>query len=223
MSWVKRLRKPYDGGISTEKDYRSALPFSFWQDHGLLRTIWKNELEIAPGVWRSNQPDRKRLAEWKERGLTRIVNLRAPNDAFYHIEDWECREFRLELLNFPMPSYRPPTPDQITSFVHLLEGLQKPFVMHCKSGADRTAIASALYLIAIEKAPIEKVLGMFSIKHVHLAGSRKGVLKQVFLDYWYETHYETDFMTWVKTQYDPERAKANFAERRKNFGWLRTF
>jgi len=48
-------------------------------DHGLLRRLWTNRHEIAPGIWRSNQPSPEQVADLAAMGIRTIVNFRGRN------------------------------------------------------------------------------------------------------------------------------------------------
>ncbi|MGB2462945.1 MAG: protein tyrosine phosphatase, partial [Candidatus Puniceispirillaceae bacterium] len=45
------------------------------KDHGFLRLYWHNEHEIAPDMWRCNQPSPSRIRKAADRGIRTIINL----------------------------------------------------------------------------------------------------------------------------------------------------
>ncbi|MEK9552685.1 MAG: protein tyrosine phosphatase, partial [Alphaproteobacteria bacterium] len=51
-----------------------------FKDHGFLRVWWHNLHEIAPGMWRSNQPGPGRVLAAAQMGVRTIINLRGPRD-----------------------------------------------------------------------------------------------------------------------------------------------
>ena len=51
-----------------------------FKDHGFLRIWWHNLHEVAPGVWRSNQPGPSRVRAAAGMGIRTIINLRGPRD-----------------------------------------------------------------------------------------------------------------------------------------------
>ena len=59
----------------------------------------------------------------------------------------------------------------------LLAKVEKPVLIHCNWGADRTGLASALYLAAISKAGEEKAEGQLSLRYGHFSVP---VLSQAF-------------------------------------------
>ena len=87
--------------------------------------------------------------------------------------------------------------------------------MHCKSGADRASLASAIYLIAIEGKSVAEARQMFSIRFIHFKWTKTGIL-DMFLDM-YEERLERGpiaFQDWVAHEYDPEALTQRFAKRR---------
>ena len=58
-------------------------------DHGALRLLYDNTHEVAPGkLWRTYQPSPKKLAQWKDRGVKTVVNLRGDKPSgFYFLEE----------------------------------------------------------------------------------------------------------------------------------------
>ena len=53
-------------------------------DHGLLRKAWRNQHEVAPGVWRSSQPDPGMIRRLAAQGVKAIVNLRGAATGVLH-------------------------------------------------------------------------------------------------------------------------------------------
>ena len=51
-----------------------------FKDHGFLRIWWHNLHEVAPGMWRSNQPGPSRVHAAAGMGIRTIINLRGPRD-----------------------------------------------------------------------------------------------------------------------------------------------
>ena len=60
--WEQRLQRHYHANLSSPDNRRRALIWNRWLDHGILRVLWTNQFQIAPGVWRSNHPPQSRFA-----------------------------------------------------------------------------------------------------------------------------------------------------------------
>jgi protein tyrosine/serine phosphatase len=83
--------------------------------------------------------------------------------------------------------------------------VEYPIVMHCKSGADRVGLMSALYLIIHEGRPVEEAKRQLNWYYGHIRQTRTGIL-----DYFLEAYEKANkqhpiaFMDWVEQEYDPE-------------------
>lgn len=198
--------------------WREWLQFEF-VDHGILRHVWTNMHEIAPGVWRSNQPGPGRLRRLKQRGFRSVLSLRAALPKNYTIMERKlCRELGLTLWEGPSLASRKLVPlERIRELEARFHEVEKPFVFHCKSGADRTGFAAALYLALIEGRPAEEAMAQLHWRHVHLRRSKAGVLAHVFRAYMAEAEGR-DFRTWLQEAYDPARLTADFQDWRKGRG-----
>ena len=68
-----------------------------FKDHGFLRVWWHNLHEIAPGMWRSNQPGPGRVLAAAQMGVRTIINLRGPrDDGGWQLEAEACAAARDE-------------------------------------------------------------------------------------------------------------------------------
>ena len=89
--------------------------------------------------------------------------------------------------------------------------IEQPFVMHCKSGADRAGFASAVYLLVIEGRPLSEARKMLSPRYLHFKKSKTGVLDHL-LDV-YETRNVSDpigFENWVRDEYEFRAMQADY-------------
>lgn len=104
---------------------------------------------IAGEAYRSAQPDADDLARWKaEEGIRSVVNLRGANpDAdWYREEIAAARTLGLSHADFAMSASQDLSQTKAEALVALLDRMPKPVLIHCRSGADRTGLAAALYL-----------------------------------------------------------------------------
>lgn len=212
----QRIRRKFNVIPDSPENRRKARIYALYFDHELLRILWSNEYEIAPGVWRSNHPTRARFERLRDRGITRVINLRgAGESAHYMTEQETCAELGLELHSIGLNARHAPPAQALLDLVALFRQIDKPFVMHCKSGADRAGLASAIYLLAIEGRPVAEARKMFSLRFVHLKFSKTGVL-DALLDA-YEARQAKGaigFEDWLRSEYDADRLQAAFNARR---------
>ena len=81
--------------------------------------------------------------------------------------------------------------------------------MHCKSGADRAGLMSALYLILHKNTPVDEAKKQLSFKYLHLKYAKTGIL-DAFFDTYLKEDKKQGFLNWVKNDYDPEKLKLSF-------------
>lgn len=215
--WEANLRASYNTDLSTPENRRRAHIYNLWFDHAVLRGIWTNFFQIAPGVYRSNHPTRKRFEQMKADGIKAVLNLRGSYpSAHYLVEEETCRELGFTLISVSMQARHAPPAEDILELIGHFRSIEKPFVMHCKSGADRAGFASALYLLVIEGRPMKQARKMLGLKYLHVKKSKTGVLDHI-LDI-YETRNAQDpigFEDWLRTEYDHLAMQADFQTNHK--------
>ena len=203
--WERRLQRAYAADLSTPDNRRQALIWTRWLDHGILRVLWTNQFEIAPGVWRSNHPPGSRFAAIKTAGINTVLTLRGasgnPSDL---LEREACAAHGITLHFIALQARAAPTRAQIAELIALFRRLPRPFLMHCKSGADRAGFASAVYLMVIIGEPVERARRMLSWHYLHFRWSKTGVLDRV-LDLYAARSAQSpiSFETWAATEYQP--------------------
>jgi protein tyrosine phosphatase (PTP) superfamily phosphohydrolase (DUF442 family) len=206
--WEQRLQRHYGTDLSSPENRRRALIWNRWLDHGILRIWWTNQFQIAPGVWRSNHPPQGRFAAIKAMGISTVLTLRGvsgnPSDL---LEREACAANGITLHAIALQARAAPTPAQIAQLIGLFRTLPRPFLMHCKSGADRAGFASAVYLMVIMDEPVEVARRMLSARYLHFSWSKTGVLDRV-LDLYAarNTKQPIGFEAWAATEYDPAMA-----------------
>lgn len=186
---------------------------NFWVDQGFVRLFWRNAAEIAPGVHRSNQPDARRLARMQAEGLRAVLYLRGSDDsAPYRAEERACAALGLQFHSFNMSAHRLPSPERVMALIALFRRIEKPFLLHCRAGADRTGLASAIYLLAIEGRTVAEAKGMLSARFGHWSWSSTGVLDQMLHAYAADLRDSgIGFEDWLRNVYDPVEISARFA------------
>lgn len=126
---------------------------------------------IAGELYRSSQPSAATIAAFqKQYGIKTIINLRGDNSGrhWYDNEVAEAKELNINHIDFRMSSGRELTQEQAAQLVEIMRDAPKPILIHCQAGADRTGLASALYLAAIAKANETTAENQMSIYYGHL-------------------------------------------------------
>lgn len=214
----RQFSRSFGTDISTPKGRRAAKWHFYLSDHGILRGLWTNQFEIAPGVWRSNQPSPARLRKLATMGITSVLNLRGEDKfSFYLFERELCDELGLTLYDLKIYARSLVPRDRYMELFDIFDRIEKPFVMHCKSGADRAGLASALWLLDKEGATIKEAKAMMSLKYAHLKNTKTGLMDHVL------EVYEADcaaaqmpIRQWFAEKYDADAVTASFYHK---MGW----
>ena len=215
--WERSLRAHYNTDLSTPENRRRAHIYNMWFDHAVLRKVWTNFYPVAPGVYRSNQPTHERFEKLKAMGITSVLNLRgAGGAAHYLVEEESCRELGLTLVNVTFHARHAAPREDILKVIEAFRTIEKPFVMHCKSGADRAGFASAIYLLVIEGQTLAEARKMLSAKYIHFKWTKTGVLDYI-LDLYEARNAKSpiSFENWVATEYDYLAVQKQFDETKK--------
>lgn len=186
------------------------------KDHGVLRLRWHNLHQIDADMWRSNQPTPARLKQAKALGIKTIINLRGPrNDGGWRLEAEACDALGLKLVDFTARSRAAPDKQMLHDTRELFQSIDGPALLHCKSGADRAGIMSALYLLMHKGRPAAEALEQLSFKYLHVRQAKTGLLDTFIEAYMPYEAKGVDLFDWIDNIYDPETLQANFLAR----GW----
>lgn len=129
--------------------------------------------ELVPSeAFRSAQPSQELILRLRrEHGLATILNLRGASVGrpWYDDEAKAARAAGVQLISFRMSAATELTPDEVRRLIAIMRDAPKPILIHCRSGADRTGIASALYLAALKGADEERAEWQLSPLYGHVA------------------------------------------------------
>ncbi|MBB5223272.1 protein tyrosine/serine phosphatase [Amaricoccus macauensis] len=212
--WQRRWKDGWSGRLDSPRARRDATIDMLVFDHGLIRTLWHNEAEVAPGVWRSNQPDPRAIRGLAARDFRAILNLRGATEyGSYLLEADASRAAGIKLVDFKLSSRVLPSRAQILALDALFAKLPKPFLFHCKSGADRAGFAAALYLLLREEAAPADALNQLTWRHLHFSRGPAGIMRYMIERYADDAAQEPmTFRQWVETRYDPAALTAAYQE-----------
>jgi uncharacterized protein (TIGR01244 family) len=182
-----------------------------FKDHGFLRIFWHNLHEIRPGVWRSNQPAPRDIRKAAKLGIKTIINLRGKRqDGGWRLEKEACDRYGITLVDVSVRSRDVPDAQTIRNINALFKSVKPPFLMHCKSGADRAGLMSALYMLLVEKATVDEALKMLSLRFLHAKQAKTGLLDAFIEAYRPAQRRGMNFVKWAETELDPEAIKSGF-------------
>jgi protein tyrosine phosphatase (PTP) superfamily phosphohydrolase (DUF442 family) len=190
---------------------RRAWKGLMWGDHGFLRVWWKNFHWISSEMARANQPSPKRIREYAALGFKTIINLRGESDAGHYLLEREaCAAAGIKLITFQVRSRDMPSKEQVIGAERLFDEIAYPAIMHCKSGADRAGLMSALYVMLRQKKSAQEALAQLSRKYGHFRAGTTGLLDFFFETYIAETNGKKPLLDWVREDYDPVTTKKQF-------------
>ncbi len=217
----RNIRNSFGKNISTKSGRFWANVHFQLMDHAFIRIFWNNFHEISEGVYRANQPSPSHLKSYKQLGIKSVLSLRGrANQSYDLFEDDYCKRLNLNLIYTPISSSSAPTPEDLINIIRVMRNLPKPFVLHCKSGADRAGLASALYLISEKKRSVQEAKKQLSFKYLHLDFTKTGILDYIFDVFSERSKIEDiDFCDWLKKEYNADILNSSFKSR---IEWKRT-
>ena len=182
-------------------------------DHGILRVFWSSWEELPGKMYRSNQPFPYQIKNFvKKYKIKSIINLRGKRYcSSYFLERDYCVDNGIKLYDYPISSRDMPSKEKILNFFSLINKVEYPALIHCKSGADRVGLASCLYLIGKRNFSTKEASRQLSLKHLHIKYAKTGIL-----DYFFESAIKNrknspiEFINWVKNEYNQEELKSSF-------------
>lgn len=208
----KRWSQSYGTDISTPRGRRQAGWHFHLSDHGFLRVLWTNLYEIAPGVWRSNQPSARRLRRYHALGIRTILNLRGVDRySFYLFEREAAERMGMAMIDIKIYARSLVPRERFLELFDIFDRIERPFVMHCKSGADRAGLAAALWLLHKEGRSVAEAQKQLHWRYAHLKGTRTGILDHLLQAYADDNAVSPiGIRDWFATRYDPEALTRGF-------------
>lgn len=153
----------------------------------LVLRITGNVHPVGAGLaYRSAQPSAADLAAYQKRYRIRsVLSLRRKNleHCWCREELAACRDLGLTHLNFALSASQPVSPEILEKLANTLKRAPRPLLIHCKSGSDRAALASAMWRVVVEKEDPRRAKEEFSIRYGHIPFGRSSALSASF-DRW---------------------------------------
>ena len=196
---------------------RSAINL-FIIDHGWIRAIINNNFYIInEGVYRSGQPSPKLLEHYiVKHKIKNIINLRysdMSDQDIYLMQKDICYKLNTNMINIPISARRLPEKDKLKLILDIIKQIQKPFLVHCKTGADRTGFFMALYIFYTTN-DIELAKKQLSLKYLHVRYSSTGILDYFFNLLKKLELNNTDLEDWIDKKYDPQLITSKYKLRK---------
>ncbi|UVK47883.1 dual specificity protein phosphatase family protein [Mesorhizobium sp. AR07] len=123
-------------------------------------------------AYRSAQPMPEEIRSYfGQHKIATIMNLRGPSPGspWYDDELRTAKELGITHIDFAMSARRELTPQQVLQLVSIMKSAAKPLLIHCQAGADRTGLASALYMAEIAGQGEAASESQLSLRYGHYA------------------------------------------------------
>ncbi len=207
-----QMQEQWADGIQSPTQRFFAHFDAIFGDHSFFRFFWTNLHQIDEMAWRSNQPSPRRIKKLAKKGIKTIVNLRGPSRwGSYALEKEACEKNGIKMIDHKMRSRRMPTFAELQETKAMFEALDGPVLFHCKSGADRAGICSALYVLLVKNGTPDEAVNELSLRYLHIKQSKTGRL-DFFMNAYREFYKHTpiDFMEWAEHHYEHDKLLESF-------------
>jgi protein tyrosine/serine phosphatase len=151
----------------------------------------------AGSFYRSGQLGADRLRDTIDAlGIKTIINLRGvrPQMGWYRDEVAVAREKGVRLISLRFGADRLPHRRDLVELLDALRDAERPILVHCRAGADRSGVASAIYQMEYMGRQKQEALEMLTLRYFHIAWLRPA--KRYFIE-----RYQGE--EWARTRYDP--------------------
>jgi glycosyltransferase involved in cell wall biosynthesis/protein tyrosine/serine phosphatase len=182
-------------------------------DHGVLRLAYKNQYRLAGGLFRANQPSPGVINTMVKRyGIRTVVNLRGENTqhGWYRLESEACTKNGLVHVNSLVFSRGLLETHDLLRLKDVIESIELPALVHCKSGADRAGFFSTLYRHFRLGEPVEDSCSELGVWYGHFEHGPTGVLDHFFRTYLADRRPRQSLESWITCQYNKRQVEASF-------------
>lgn len=142
-----------------------AITFASWYCYDNYKTLYHFRTVDDGKVYRSGCLTVKGWEKLHAKtGFKTIINLRSVEERtkkgdWYNSEKKFAESKNINLVDIPMQTDTPPTPEQIKEFLSIVTDKSKlPVLIHCEAGVIRTGMMVSVYRVAVLNENNEKVL-----------------------------------------------------------------
>jgi protein tyrosine/serine phosphatase len=163
-------------------------------------------------LYRSAQLDREELEQAIDHfHIKTVINLRGerPGQKWYDDEADVAAGHGVELINIGMSPDRLPHRDDLIKLLDAFKTAERPILIHCQAGADRTGEAVAIYQMEYMGKSRENALKSLTPKYNHYSLVKPA--KRYFIKRWVSEH-------WARNVYDPCVQEYSYYDQAANCG-----
>jgi len=159
---------------------------------------------ISGEVYRSAQLNTFELAYYtKKYHIQSIINLRGyyPHNKWYQQEATYTSRHGLTYYNLQLSAHKLPSKTKLQNLVYILQTAPKPILVHCKYGADRSGLASAISIILSDNKSLDDMQDQISWQYGVVSPTTIGYQVMNNYLYWLQQsalpYGEKTFINWV--------------------------
>ena len=183
-------------------------------------TAWTNQHTVIPGkIYRSAQPNEGDIRDYAAgKGVKTIINLRGlcPEFGWYQDEMRASHELGISQEDITLSANALPSPNELRRVVEVLDRSEYPILIHCRRGADRTALVSAMALLLFTDATLGEARQQLLVRYGHFRFGRTAAMDKFFEIYeaslgGTDGHTRERFRHWVLHDYSPGPARSHLS------------
>lgn len=162
-----------------------------------IHTVTPNQL------YRSAQLSPERLERLvRQRNIKTVINLRSfnPQHEWYRDEVSVSQLMGINHYDISLSAYHLPEPAQLKRLIQLLQTAQRPILVHCQGGADRTGFAVAMWILMNGGSLIQAEHAFSPWYFVVRSDSLGKLVLPIYIKWLKKRQYETNsqhFLQWV--------------------------
>jgi len=140
MKYIVSLLMLFAVGCSVAQAYDTRLRPDTWAKLVLAENL-DNWYQVDEHVYRSEQPNHEAMVEVEKFGIKSVLNLRG-----HHDDEDEVSETNLVTYHVPLRA-SDINDENVVTALNIMRQAEKPVLVHCWHGADRTGAIIAMYRI----------------------------------------------------------------------------
>ncbi len=187
-----------------------------WESYRVV--LGDNLHEVVPGkVYRCAQlPEDELRRVVAKLGIRTAINLRGPcpTASWYGPECAVLAELGVAQHDIPFSSEGLPPVHRLRQLLEVIETCERPLLLHCRRGADRTGLMSALCRLLLTDDDVPAARQQLSLRYGHVPVGETRILHQVLDMYegWLQKkgqpHRPALLRQWVMEDYKPGHHRA---------------
>jgi protein tyrosine/serine phosphatase len=133
--------------------------------------VWFNFHEVVPGqVYRSAQPSPAFLESVvKSTGVRSVIKLNSEKESDWSAAEGEsAQRLGVEFFHIGIGVTELPNRHELIDLVRAVESAPRPLLIHCKTGADRTGLASVMARMVAGDTFDHAVAEQFKLRYLHV-------------------------------------------------------